>query len=132
MILVDSSVLIDVLKGDARWGAWSTGALQAAKSGDAVRINDVVYSEISFGYAGYEELDAVLRILGIDIAPASRAALFLAARAFQLYRRRGGVRTGVLPDFFIGAQAAVESAALLTRDPDLVHTYFPTVTLIAP
>src|SRR5262245_11727196 len=97
-----------------------------------VLINAVVYSEFSIGYARIEEVDRVLAQVDLDLTEIPRSALFLAGKAFQNYRARGGTRTGVLPDFFIGAHAAVAQIPLLTRDPRRYRTYFPNITLIAP
>jgi predicted nucleic acid-binding protein len=132
VILVDSSVLIDVTKGDARWSDWSARALNAAKAGDEICANDVVYAELAFGYADIDDLDAALDLIRIRILPMPRAALFLAGHVHKRYRQRGGTRTGVLSDFFIGAHAAVAGASLLTRDPRHVRAYFPSVSLITP
>jgi len=99
---------------------------------DRLAINFVIYAELSVGFARIEELDGVLGATGIGVADIPRPALFLAGKAFQTYRKRGGARTGVLPDFFIGAHAVVLNAPLLTRDAGRFRTYFPTVELIAP
>ena len=132
MILVDTNVVIDVATADPHWGAWSLNQLESAAASDGVAINDVVYAELSAGYRHTDELDNTLRTLRIAHAIIPKFALFLAGHAFRQYRRRRGVKTGVLPDFFIGAHAFVENATLLTRDPDRVRAYFPTVTVIAP
>ncbi len=132
MILVDTNILIDILSKDPLWEAPSATALQLATARDTVAVTDVVYAELAPNYPSPEELDAALEQLRLKTATPPRQALFLAGHAFKRYRRRGGTKTGVLPDFFIGAHAAVEGAALLTRDPDRVRAYFPTVSLIAP
>ncbi|MBS9721902.1 type II toxin-antitoxin system VapC family toxin [Tianweitania sp. BSSL-BM11] len=129
--LVDTNIFLDVLKGDA-WAQWSFEALAEARSRGRLLIIDVVYSELSVGFASREDLDAFLADAGPLVQPLSRPALFLAGKAFQTYRKRGGTRTGVLPDFFIGAHAAIEGLPLLTRDPRHYRTYFPDVELIAP
>ena len=95
-------------------------------------INDIVYAETSIRYDRMEDLDAMLGEAMIEIATTPRPALFLAGKAFRQYRKAGGARTGVLPDFFIGAHAAVEGWLLLTRDVGRYRRYFPKVTLIAP
>jgi predicted nucleic acid-binding protein len=97
-----------------------------------VLINDVVYAELSVGFLRLEELEEVLAIAQVDTAPIPREAQFLAGKVFQRYRGGGGSRTGVLPDFFIGAHAAVAQIPLLTRDVRRYRTYFPNVPLIAP
>lgn len=130
--LVDTNVLLDLVTDNADWADWSQRQLEAAAVRGPVLINDVVYAELSVGFLRIEEVDAVLSMARVDIAPVPRAALFLAGKAFQHYRSRGGGRTGVLPDFFIGAHAAVAKLPLLTRDVRRYRTYFPTVSLIAP
>ena len=132
MILVDTSVLLDVLKGDPHWLGWSRSALEAAASREELVINDIVYAELSTRYTRIEALDEAIGAMALKHSAIPRDALFLAGKAFLRYRKRGGTRTGVLSDFFIGAHAAVERSQLLTRDIERVRTYFPTVDLIAP
>lgn len=132
MTLVDTNVLLDIATNDARWIGWSLHQLDAAAIRGRVLINAVIYAELSIGYARIEEVDRVLIDVGPHLAEIPRAALFLAGRVFQSYRGRGGSRTGVLPDFFIGAHAAVAQIPLLTRDPRRYRTCFPSITLIAP
>ncbi len=130
--LVDTNVLLDIATNDSRWATWSLHQLDAAAIRGPVLINAVVYAELSVGYARIEEIDAILSDIGLEIAEIPRAALFLAGKVFRRYRARGGTRTGVLPDFFIGAHAAVAPFPLLTRDPRRYSTYFSRLTLIAP
>jgi predicted nucleic acid-binding protein len=130
--LVDTNVLLDLLTGDPVWATWSERQLDAASVGGPLRINDVVYAELSVRARRMEEVDEFLLTTGIEVASSPRAALFMAGKVFANYRARGGARSGVLPDFFIGAHAAVESLPLLTRDPRRFRSYFPTVKLIAP
>lgn len=130
--LVDSNVLIDVIKGTPGWSDWSVTALEAAGSAGSMVINQVIYAEVSVRYADTDELD---RDLPVDLFQREQIpwpAAFLAGKAFVEYRRRGGRRRSPLPDFFIGAHAAVTGLRLLTRDPLRYRTYFPTVELIAP
>jgi predicted nucleic acid-binding protein len=130
--LADANVLLDVVTDDPVWIAWSLAALAAAALAGPIFINDVVYAEISTRYASIEELDEMLAGTMIRIAPIPPSALFLAGKAFLRYRKAGGIRTGVLPDFFIGAHAVIEGWPLLTRDPRRYRTYFPTLRVIAP
>ena len=95
-------------------------------------INDIVYAEVSTRYPSVDTVDSILRDLGVDLVAMPRAALFLAGKAYLRYRTAGGIRTGVLSDFFIGAHAAAEHLPLLTRDVRRYRSYFPTVNLIAP
>jgi predicted nucleic acid-binding protein len=132
MTLVDSNVLLDVLTDGQLWADWSEYQLEQASLNGPLVINDVVYAEVSARYPSIEIVDTILRDLGIDLAAIPRAALFLAGKAYLRYRTAGGVRTGVLSDFFIGAHAQAEELPLLTRDVRRYRTYFPTINLIAP
>lgn len=130
--LVDSNVLIDVIEGTLAWSDWSVDALEAAGSAGPVVINQVIYSEVSVRYADTDELDLDLPMDYFQREQIPWPAAFLAGKAFVDYRRRGGKRRSPLPDFFIGAHAAVAGLRLLTRDPTRYRSYFPTVELIAP
>jgi predicted nucleic acid-binding protein len=132
MILVDTNVLLDVVTRDPAWAEWSKRQLDAAALRDRLAINPVVYAELSAGFTMIEQVETVLGLAGITIVQMSRPALFMAGRVFQEYRKRGGNRAGVLPDFFIGAQAAALSASLITRDASRYRSYFPTIELITP
>lgn len=132
MIVVDTSVLLDVLKIDPVWANRSQQALDRAAASDDLIINDVVYAELSSRFSTVENLEETLAAMPVRHAAMPRPALFLAGKAFLSYRKSGGTKTGVLPDFFIGAHAAIEHASLLTRDASRVRTYFPTVSLITP
>jgi predicted nucleic acid-binding protein len=132
VILVDANVLIDVATDDPVWADWSQGRLDLAADEDQIAINEVVYAELSVRYSRMAEIDAMLREFQIELAPTPREALFLAGKAYQSYRAAGGTRTGVLPDFFIGAHALVAKAPLITRDVPRYRTYFPGIQLIGP
>jgi predicted nucleic acid-binding protein len=132
VVLVDTNVLLDLVTDDPNWSDWSLARLEEAALLGPILINDVVYVEVSVRYDRIEDLDAMLTEAMIEMAPTPRSALFLAGKAFQRYRAAGGARTGVLPDFFIGAHAAIEGWQLLTRDASRYRTYFPKVMLIAP
>jgi len=130
--LVDSNVLLDIFTRDPKWWEWSLMRLEEATLRGPLLINDVIYAETSVRFRGIEDFDAALEKAGVAFASIPRAALFLAGKAFAQYRSSGGVRTGVLPDFFIGAHAMVQSLPLLTRDARRYRSYFPTAELIAP
>jgi predicted nucleic acid-binding protein len=130
--LIDSNVLIDLLVDDPKWSDWSLAHLEQAALRGPLLINDIVYAETSTRYPAIEDFESALHVGGVTVVPTPRMALFLAGKAFTKYRRDGGIRTGVLPDFFIGAHAAVEELPLLTRDARRYRHYFPTVMLIAP
>ena len=132
MTLVDTNVLLDLLTNDPLWADWSVHQLDVAALKGPLLINDVVYAELSVRFAAIEALDAVIDEASITLASMPRAALFLAGKVFQRYRAAGGQRTGVLPDFFIGAQAVVAGLPLLTRDAGRYRTYFPTLNLVTP
>lgn len=132
MTLVDTNVLLDLVTNDPVWADWSVAQLEAASLAGPLLINDVIYAELAVRYERIEDLNAFVETAGLDLTPLPRTALFLASKAFVHYRRAGGSRTGVLPDFFIGAHAAVEKLTLLTRDVGRYRTYFPTVGLITP
>lgn len=132
MTLVDTNVLLDMLTDDPVWADWSVRRLDAAAAKGPLIINEVVYAELSVRFERAEELDDVLEEAEISLVEIPRQALFLAGKAFQRYRASGGVRNGVLPDFFIGAHAAVAGVPLLTRDGGRYRTYFPSLCLITP
>jgi len=132
-VLVDSNVILDLFSQDPRWWSWSSAALEEAAGDDRLVINPIVYGEISFRFEAIEDLeDALPPIIEREDVPYEAA--FLAAKAFVAYRRRAGTagRTSLLPDFYIGAHAAIRGYRLLTRDVARYKTYFPKVTLIAP
>lgn len=131
-ILVDTNVLLDVVTDDPRWANWSQRQLEIWSLRGALVINPVIYAEFSTGFERIEEVDAALSDASVVLTAIPRAALFLAGKTFLSYRRRGGRRTGVLPDFFIGAHAAVAGLPLLSRDIGRYRTYYPTIELIVP
>lgn len=130
-VLVDSNVLLDVLIPDPVWEAWSSEALAAAAESSALVINPIVFAEVSIGFDRIEDLDAALPA-ELRREPLPWDAAFLAGKAFLAHRRRGGAGLAPLPDFFIGAHAAVRGYTLLTRDARRYRTCFPTLSLIAP
>ena len=131
-ILVDSNVLLDVFEDDPVWAEWSEEMLEYYSAAHILCINPVIYAEVSVGFAHIEELEAAIANCGVRMLEIPKEALFLAAKVFLDYRRRKGTKVSTLPDFFIGAQAAVENLALLTRDVSKYKYYFPTVKLISP
>jgi predicted nucleic acid-binding protein len=131
-ILVDSNVLLDVATNDPVWAQWSTEQLQAAARRARLVINPLVYAEVSVGYTRIEDVEAALPTHLFHREALPYEAAFLAGKAFLAYRRTGGTRTAPLPDFYIGAHAAIAGYALLTRDAARYRTYFPKLRLIAP
>lgn len=130
--LVDSNVLLDVLTADSAWLDWSSDALAAVAEAGPLLINPIVYAEVSVRFSRIEDLEAAVPPDDFRRSPLPWEAGFLAGKAFLTYRRKGGARTSPLPDFFIGAHAAVGGHRLLTRDGTRYRAYFPSVRLIAP
>jgi hypothetical protein len=130
-VLVDANVLLDILIPDPEWEGWSARALAEAADSAPLVINPIVFAEVSVGFERIEALQAALPP-ELRREPLPWDAAFLSGKVFVDYRRRGGSRAAPLPDFFIGAHAAVRSYRLLTRDARRYRTYFPTVRLIAP
>jgi predicted nucleic acid-binding protein len=131
-VLVDSNVLLDVLTEDAQWFEWSASRLAEAAAATTLAINPVIYAEVSIRFDRIEELDDAVPIDHFRREALPWEAAFLAGKAFLRYRRRGGKRRSPLPDFYIGAHAAVRALSLLTRDARRYRAYFPTVRLICP
>jgi predicted nucleic acid-binding protein len=131
-VLVDSNVLLDVVTEDPRWFDWSSDALARCAEETTLAINPIIYAEVSMGFGRIEELEETLSPEVFERSALPWDAAFLAGKAFGRYRRRGGRRTSTLPDFYIGAHAAVAGMDLLTRDPARYRAYFPGVKLIAP
>ena len=132
MVLVDTNVVVDVWQDHTEWYGWSAAQLRAQSQVHELAINPIIYAELSLSYESIETLDARVADLKLELLELPRAALFLAGQAFRKYRRAGGSKSGVLPDFFIGAHAAVLDCAILTRDAARYRSYFPTVELLTP
>ena len=131
-VLIDANVLLDVMTEDERWLAWSAGAIERAAERHRLVINPVIYAEVSIRYSQIEQLDIALPATMFDRESIPYEAAFLAGKSFLAYRRCGGTRQSPLPDFFIGAHAAVAGYRLITRDVARYRTYFPKLCLISP
>ena len=131
-ILVDSNVLLDVITEDDEWLDWSAAALEQAASAARLVINPIIYAEVSIGFDRIEDLDAALPQNYFERRSLPWEAGFLAGKCFLQYRRGAGSKIAPLPDFYIGAHAAIEGMTLLTRDPKRYRAYFPKLPLIAP
>ena len=131
-VLVDSNVLLDVLTEDRDWFTWSSEALARCADYAEIVINPIVYAEVSIGFDRVEEVESALPREVFVRSPLPWDAAFLAGKCFQTYKRRGGQKRSPLPDFYIGAHAAIAGLSLLTRDPARYRTYFPRLALIAP
>jgi len=132
MILVDSCVLLDILTEDPIWFYWSSQTVEDALNESQLAINPLIYAELSVRFSSIEELDLTFPRSDYIREPLPYEAAFLAAKAFVKYRRRGGSRNAPMPDFYIGAHAAVCRRKIITRDPRRFRMYFPTVELITP
>ena len=131
-VLVYSNVLLDIATSDPNWRDWSETAMAECAEHATLIINPIIYAEVSIGYTTIEALDAALPTTLYRREPLPWEAGFLAGKCFLLYRRRGGLRSSPLPDFYIGAHVAVGHFALLTRDPARYRSYFPTLEILAP
>jgi predicted nucleic acid-binding protein len=131
-VLVDSNVLLDVATGDPVWGTWSGSTLERTADHAVLVINPLVYAEVSIGFETIEELESALPADVYRREDLPYEAAFLAGKSFLAYRREGGTKRSPLPDFYIGAHAAVAGYRLLTRDATRYRTYFPKLQLIAP
>ena len=131
-VLVDSNVLLDILTEDPTWGIWSEEALVRCADTGLLVINPIIYAEVSVRFDRIEDLDEALPPTVFQRVPLPWEAAFLAGKSFLAYRKRGGRKRSPLPDFYIGAHAAVAGMPLLTRDVTRFQTSFPTVQLIAP
>jgi predicted nucleic acid-binding protein len=132
MILLDANVILDILDRDPIWHIWSRDQLSRLSLIDELAINPIIYAEISARFSTSTALDLRLEDLGAIVLSIPRRAAFLAGKAYAQYRRQGGTKGNVLPDFFIGAHATVLGCPLLTRDTRRYSAYFPSVRLIAP
>jgi len=130
--LVDTNVIIDVLHRDPVWGTWSESTIERCACEGPLAINPIIWAELAVGFSRIEDLDAALPESEWARLPLPWAGGYLAGRVFNAYRRMGGVRTSPLPDFYIGAHAAVDGLVLVTRDARRYRTYFPKVQVIAP
>ena len=131
-ILVDSNIILDVFLDDPNWAEWSESKLEKFSAITKLYINPIVYSEISIGFKRIEELESVLNRAGFQMLDIPKEALFLAGKVFLDYRKKKGTKRSPLPDFYIGAHAAILEMELITRDESRYRTYFPTVKLISP
>ncbi|MGA3084383.1 MAG: PIN domain-containing protein [Thermodesulfobacteriota bacterium] len=131
-VLVDSNIILDVFLNDPEWSDWSEATLENYSQQTILYINSIIYSEVSIGFAFIEDLEAAIAKAGFQMLDIPKEALFLAGKVFLKYRKRKGVKRTPLPDFYIGAQAAVLQLDLMTRDSSRYRTYFPNVKLICP
>ena len=131
-LLVDSNVILDIFLDDPGWADWSESTLASYSVYRTFYINSIVYTEVSVGFEKIEQLESALEKGGFQFLEIPKEALFLAGKAYLEYRRSRGIKRSPLPDFYIGAQAAVLGLDLMTRDVTRYQTYFPTVRLICP
>ena len=131
-LLVDSNVILDIFLDDPKWADWSESLLAEYSVDTSLYINSIVYTEVSAGFKRIEDLELALRKGGFQMLDIPKEALFLAGKAYLKYRKVKGIKKSPLPDFYIGAQAAVLDLDIVTRDVGRYRTYFPTVRLICP
>ena len=130
--LVDSNVILDIFLDDPNWADWAEATLDQYSHTGLLFINPIVYTEVSIGFKRIEELESAIQRAGFQMLAIPKEALFLAGKVFLQYRRQKGTKSSPLPDFYIGAQAAVMNLDIITRDVGRYRTYFPTVPLITP
>ena len=131
-VLVDSNIVLDVFLDDPKWADWSESKLDEYDQLGILFINSSIYSEISIGFKRIEDLESAIAKAGFQMLEIPKEALFLAGKAYLKYKKRKGTKRTPLPDFFIGAQAAVQNLDLISRDVSRYQSYFPTVKLITP
>ena len=131
-VLVDSNIILDIFLNDPKWADWSESILEKYVQNATLYINAIVYAEISIGFGKIEDLESAVQRTGFRMLEIPKEALFLAGKAFLKYKQRSGSKRTPLPDFFIGAHAAVLKLDLITRDVTRYRSYFPTVKLISP
>ena len=131
-ILVDSNVILDIVTEDKQWFRWSSEALSHYAESNTLAIDPIIYAEVSVGFDRMEDVEEVLPQHYFRRLPLPWQAAFLAGKCFHAYRKKGGQKRSPLPDFYIGAHAAVAGMALMTRDGTRYRTYFPRLTIIAP
>ncbi len=131
-VLVDSNIVLDIFLNDPKWADWSESKLDEYDQLGILYINSIVYAEISIGFKRIEDLESAIAKAGLRMLEIPKEALFLAGKAYLKYKKRKGIKKTPLPDFFIGAQAAVQNLDLITRDISRYQSYFPTVKLITP
>jgi hypothetical protein len=131
-VFLDSCVLLDLFTDDPKWASWSESVLGKYSQSNTLIINSIVYTEVSIGFNRIEEVEDAIEQVGVKVLEIPREALFLAGKVFLDYRRNNGTKSSTLPDFFIGAHAAVSSFDLITRDSARYQTYFPGIELICP
>jgi predicted nucleic acid-binding protein len=131
-VLVDSNVILDIFLDDPHWADWSEMTLARYVISHTLSINPIIYTEVSIGFERIEEVEEAVARAGFQMQEIPKEALFLAGKVFLQYRRNKGTKSSPLPDFFIGAHAAVLNMDLITRDIARYRAYFPTVNLISP
>lgn len=131
-VFVDSCILLDLFTDDPKWANWSESVLGKYSQSNTLFMNSIVYTEVSIAFNRIEEVEKAIGQVGVKVLEIPREALFLAGKVFLDYRRNKGTKSSTLPDFFIGAHAAVSSFDLITRDSARYKTYFPSITMICP
>ena len=131
-VLVDSNIILDVFQDDPVWADWSETILEKYCQQTTLYINSIIYSEVSIGFVLIEDLESAIAKAGFQMLEIPKEALFLAGKVYLKYKKMKGIKRTPLPDFYIGAQAAVLQLGLITRDVSRYRSYFPSVKLISP
>jgi len=131
-VLVDTNIWVDCIDESSPWHDWATERLQTCSERSPLHVNLIIYTELLVPGPDIAALDALLEVYDTVRSPLPWACAALAAAAFSLYRRRGGLKQVTLPDFFIGAHAAVSNLKVLTRDPAPYKSYFPRLAVVSP
>jgi predicted nucleic acid-binding protein len=130
--LVDTNVWVDCIDDTSPWNSWATETLQTCSERAPLHVNLVIYSELLIPGTEPDLLDSMLEVYSTLRSPLPWACAPLAAAAYRLYKRRSGAKLKPLPDFFIGAHAAVANLSVLTRDPKPYRSYFARLNVISP
>ena len=130
--LVDTSIWIDCIDPASPWHAWAVDQLQACSERAPLHVNLVIYTELLVPEPTVDALDALLDVYETQRRALPWSCAALAAGAFGQYRRSGGLRHTPLPEFFIGAHAAVANLTVLTRDPTPYRSHFGRLALVSP
>jgi len=130
--LVDTNVWIDCIDEASPWNEWAVEQLQTCSERSPLHVNLIIYTELLVPGPKVDALDALLDVYGTVRSPLPWACASLTAAAFAQYRRRGGSRRKPIPDFYIGAHAAVSNLSVLTRDPAAYKSHFSRLVVVAP
>lgn len=130
-VLVDTNVWIDCIDASSAWHDWAVEQLQSCSERLPVHVNLIIYTELLVPGPDVNALDELLDVYEALRSPLPWACAALTAKAYALYRR-GGTKARPMPDFYVGAHAAVANLSVLTRDPAPYKRYFPRLAVLSP